>query len=271
MTQFELEHLDHDRLVVNRDFAAALRAHRLDTFDALWNHTGGTIAKNLLKERTTTRLALPCEGKEQVFFLKRHTRPPFKEYVKPLLRLTWPILGARNEWNAILKFHEAGIPTMTPAALGESGGRSLLLTAAIEGCRKLSQMTLDRRIDAPHSASTRPVIHAVARAARTMHAHGLHHQDFYLGHLMVPEAGEPDPLYVIDLGRVRHAARLSQRWVVKDLAQLNYSAKDATRSERLRFVREYLGRPLTEADRPLLRRIARKSERIARHSQKNKL
>lgn len=274
MTHFSLETWDSGRLTVNAALAAPLRAHGLATFDALWNHTGGTVAKNLLKERTTTRIVLSdAHGREHVFFLKRHTRPPWKEYLKPLLRLTWPILGARNEWNAILKFHAAGIPTMVPAALGESGGNSFLLTAAIEGCRKLSEPAPShRRIDGPHARSEmRPILRAIARAARTMHDHGLHHQDFYLGHLMVPVHGPPEPLYVIDLGRVRHSARLSSRWIVKDLAQLNYSARDATRGERLRFLREYLGRALTAADRSLLNRIARKTERIARHSKRNRL
>lgn len=299
---FALDTTDAHRLVVNRDFAPILRAHGLLTFDALWNYSGGSVAKNLLKERTTTRIALPDDdGREQVFFLKRHTRPPFKEYVKPLLRLTWPIVGARNEWDAILRFHEAGIPTMTPAALGESAGNSFLLTAAIEDCRKLSQMIeqergagRERRLDAAHHANkqsaapsatsappsdkaanpaqaSRPIIRQIARAARAMHGHGLHHQDFYLGHLMIPEHGPPEPLYVIDLGRVRHSTRLGQRWIIKDLAQLNYSARLASNSERLRFLQEYLGRPLDESDRPFLRRIQRKTERIAGHSKKNKL
>ena len=274
MNQFAFETWDSGKLTVNREFAETLRAAGLTAFDAIWNHTGGSIAKNLLKERTTTRLSVrDREGTEQVFYLKRHTRPPFKEYIKPLLRLTWPILGARPEWDAILRFHSAGIATMTPAALGESGGRSFLLTAAIEGCRKLSHL-----MDAEHHSAEpeseqkkRTIVVSIAKAAQTMHAAGMHHQDFYLTHLMVPESGRPDPLYVIDLGRVRHSDRLSRRWIVKDLAQLNYSAHHASRSERLRFFREYLGRPLTDADRHLLRSIARKSARIARHSRKNRL
>ena len=288
MTTFTLQTWDEGRLIVNLDHAARLWNARLATFDALWNHAGGTVAKNLLKERTTTRIEVTdTQGESHAYFLKRHTRPPFKEYLKPLLRLTWPILGARPEWDAILRFHAAGIPTMTPVALGQSHGNSFLLTAAIEGCRKLSHVMDELRVDAAHTQPPRPagllprraerpafastVRQSIARSARTMHAHGLHHQDFYLGHLMIPASGKPDPLYVIDLGRVQHQKRLAQRWVVKDLAQLNYSAHGATRAERLRFMSEYLDRPLTEADRPLIRRIATKTERIARHSKKNRL
>ena len=37
------------------------------------------------------------------------------------------------------------------------------------------------------------------------------------------------------------AARLARRWIVKDLAQLNYSASGVSASDRLRFLTAYLG------------------------------
>lgn len=282
MTRFQLETWDDGRLVVNAHHAAALRSHNLTTFESLWTYAGGTVAKNLLKERTTTRIDLNDEhGRPAAYYLKRHTRAPWKEYIKPFLRLTWPVLGARPEWDAILRFHAAGIATMTPVALGESKGRSMLLTAAIEGCRKLSHLMDERpRIDAPQglarpaslrAGASRTILSAIAASARTMHQAGLHHQDFYLTHMLVPADGEPNPLYVIDLGRVRHQPRLAQRWIIKDLAQLNYSAHSATRAERMRFLREYLGRRPNESDRAMVRTVVRKTERIARHSRKNAL
>ncbi len=274
VTTFAFRSLDGGRVTVNAAFAAVLAANGLDTFDAVWDHTGGAVAKNLLKERTTTRLDLTdADGRACVVYLKRHSAPPWKEFVKPLLRLTWPILGARNEWNAILRFHEAGIPTMTPVALGTSGRRSFLITAAIEGCRKLSH-ELERRlrVDGPGGVRPeRPLIATLARTARTMHAAGLHHQDFYLTHLLTPEAGGHDPLYVIDLGRVKRKKSLGARWIVKDLAQLNYSARGVAAADRWRFFEEYLGRRPTAADRTLLWRVLRKTDRIARHSKKNAL
>ncbi|MBT6486097.1 MAG: hypothetical protein HOK71_15725, partial [Planctomycetaceae bacterium] len=144
MKNFALECWDEGRVTVNRAFADSLRAHNLTTFDAIMNYTGGSIAKNVLRERTTTRIDLPeTSGPKQAFFLKRHGPSPLKEYIKPWLRLTRPILGARNEWNAILAFHEIGIPTMIPVAIGESGRDSFLLTESIEGCRKLSHWVED--------------------------------------------------------------------------------------------------------------------------------
>jgi heptose I phosphotransferase len=187
--------------------------------------------------------------------------------------LNRPSLGARPEWEAILRFHEAGIATMVPVVLGESGRYSLLITRSIEGCRKLSTWLRDAADspESPASHATRRTIDAVAGVARSMHESGLHHQDFYAHHLLLPEDGDRDELFVIDLGRARHEQRLSRRWIVKDLAQLSYSAPHCTRADRVRFLKAYLGRPLESADRRLVEQISRKVRAIARHSSKHHL
>lgn len=238
------------------------------------NYSGGRVAKNLLRERTTVQIELDdADGTRRAFYLKRHLPPPWKEYVKPLLRLTRPILGARNEWHAIIQFHKVGIETMIPVAVGERGRTSFLLTESIDGCQKLSQWMENSRRSNDTSADhlTASMVDRVAQVARTMHAAGLHHQDFYLTHLMVPDDDPCRKLYVIDLGRACRRKRLSQRWIVKDLAQLNYSAGSLSQNDRRRFLECYLDRALQDSDRPFVRRIERKTEAIARHSRKNRL
>jgi len=271
---FEFERWDEGRLIVNRRFAPLLQQQGLITFDKLMHLQGGRVAKNLLPERTTTRFVL-TSGKhdEQAFYIKRHEPSPWKEYVKPWFRLTRPILGARYEWNAILEFHKAGISTMTPVAVGRLGPRSLLVTESLEGCQKLSDWLQSRNREnrrTLHNSATR-LIEAVARMTRAMHAAGLHHQDFYLNHLMVPTDDIHREVYVIDLGRARRRKQLSQRWLLKDLAQLNYSAELLSAGNRRRFLEVYLGRPLRRCDNGLIRRIQRKTQKIARHSRKNRL
>jgi heptose I phosphotransferase len=271
---FAFDEWDGGRLTVNREFAPLLTRHALTTFDAIANFSGGQVAKNVLRERTTTRLDLmEADGATRILYLKRHQQPGLWELVKPLLRLTRPIVGARNEWEAILRFHEAGIATMVPVALGEAEGRSFLMTQGIEGCQKLTAW-MESHQQSLHNGqlpSLRKIADGVAEVARTMHAAGLHHQDFYLTHLMVPQSGPLTPIRVLDLGRARFQPKLARRWVVKDLAQLNYSAAGVSSSARLRFFSHYLGRKLTDRDRPLLTSIVRKSRAIARHSRKNGL
>lgn len=267
MKSIECERWDGGRLLVNRAFAGILRANGLTTFESLMDFEGGTVAKNVLRERTTTRFALrDASGCETAFYIKRHGPAPLKEYLKPWLRLRRPILGAQHEWDAILRFHEAGIPTMTPVALGASGAHSFLVTEAIEGCNKLSDEVREKLGE----QDVRRLLAGVAQLARRMHAAGMHHQDFYLGHVLV-RRDDPHEMYIIDLGRVRSHRRLARRWVVKDLGQFAYSASTLGRAERLRFFKAYLGRDLDSGDRRLWRQVERKSRAIARHSRKNGL
>lgn len=287
MTHFHLESLDGGKLVVNREFANLFRRHHWTTFAAIWSHTAeAAVAKKLRTDRITLRFTLDDGGRQRAFYIKRHGQSSWREYVKPMLRLRWPILGAKPEWRALLHFHEAGLPTMTPVALGQCGANSFLITEALENCTKLSELRFDDAESLPRapaflaedSRTTLPsrrrhgLIGTVARLTKRMHAAGLHHQDFYLGHLLLKNGTPSDnQIYVIDLGRVQKHQRLTTHWVVKDLAQLNYSARHYPPRDRLRFLREYLGRKLRPADRRLVAKIAAKTEGIARHSQKNSL
>ena len=277
MTDWQLEFWDQGRVTVVGEACNLLKSNGLETFDAIMQFGGGDVAKQLLKERMTTRLQLETpSGESETLFLKRHSPPPIKEYIKPWLRLTKPILGARNEWLAILKFHEVGLDTMQPVAWGQKGAFSFLLTRGIDGCQSLAEYVegLFSQIDASAQARERSrYAGLVGRLAKTMHEAGLHHQDFYLYHLLVPNKQPSDSVYIIDLGRARHVdgLRRDSRWVVKDLGQLMFAASVASRTDRLRFLREYLGRRIQEADRPWLRRIERKADSILRHSTKNLL
>ncbi len=276
MKNFAFESWDDGRITVNAAFANVLREHNLTTFAAVMQKQGET-AKNLLKERTTVRLTLPAGDGIRELYLKRHLASPWKEYVKPWLRFARPILGAKNEWNAILDFHRAGIPTMTPVAIGQNDRESFLITEGIAGCRKLSDW-MSTRFGAeksvknlPQDRETGDIIDGIATVARRMHTAGLHHQDFYLTHLLQPMDNSSRGIHVIDLGRAKRSVRLSRRWIVKDLAQLNYSANLLPAWTRTRFLETYFGRPVCASDKSLLRRIDAKTARIARHSQKHRL
>jgi len=76
-------------------------------------------------------------------------------------------------------------------------------------------------------------------------------------------------LALIDLQRVMQRPWRWQRWRSRDLAQLAYStpAHVAGRTARLRFLKRYLGSDglRSRSARVLMRRVARKSARIAGH------
>lgn len=273
---FEFEHWDSGRLQVNAAFAPLLRRHHLTTFESWMNYATGEVAREV-GNRVTKRMVLQTADGNAAFYLKRHAALPLREFIKPLLRLAWPVYGAANEWNAILRFHDAEIPTMTPVALGVSGRRSFLVTQSLESRQSLLDWIGGRDKTEPDSQDVakcppnalRDAIQETARIARTMHEAGLHHQDFYLNHLLIPREADVRDIRVIDLGRVRHQRPLAMRWIVKDLAQLDFSARRLSCKHRLRFLRLYLGRPLTRDDRRLIRKIHLKSLSIARHTEKN--
>ena len=74
----------------------------------------------------------------------------------------------------------------------------------------------------------------MAEIARRFHAAGYNHRDFYTCHFLVkePAPGQFD-VRLIDLQRVQRRRWFRRRWIVKDLAQLAYSApRDRIGSER---------------------------------------
>lgn len=277
MTAKPLEQCDHGRITVDARYADALRDNGLGTFQAVMEFDGGEVAKNLLKERTTTRVELQRgDGSIDVMYLKRHARPPIKEYIKPWLRLTRPILGARNEWQAILRFDEAGLATTPAVAWGRDQGQSFLLTEAIENCHSLADYArsqLPQLSERQRWSEMCRFARLLGRVTRRMHQSGLHHQDYYLYHLLVPVQQPSSEIYIIDLGRARQVRNLRRqsRWVVKDLGQLMFAAGFASRAMRFRFLTEYLGRRPGASDAGWLRRIERKAAQIARHTRKNDL
>jgi heptose I phosphotransferase len=273
---------DGGRLRINEAFADLLRTAGLESFAAGAVLDGGEIVR-AVGPRVTRRIMLGDGAARRSFFLKRHAPVRLGERVKPWLRLSSGVFGARPEWEALLKFHAAGLPTMTPVACGEAGEHSWLLTEGLESPQNLLDWTRELA-SRSHSYSSgvaaewdsderlRIYLIELAKIARRMHDAGLHHQDFYLNHVLLCETATGNPeLRVIDLGRVREQQPLSQRWILKDLSQLNYSARHLTCRTRLRFLRQYLGRPFCDSDRRLIWWLEQKAAQIARHTDKHRL
>ncbi|HEY2251004.1 MAG TPA: lipopolysaccharide kinase InaA family protein [Planctomycetaceae bacterium] len=275
----DLAHWDGGRMQVNRRFSRILEANGLTTCQALLNLPQGQVVRQI-KSRSTSRIALTDDGAEQKFYIKRHGPPGLRERIRPLINLSRPILGARNEWEAILRFYAAGLPTVTPVAFGQLQQHSFVMTQDLGTDFTLLDWineTADRRQaggarqTADLLALKRRLIHHVAAIARHMHASGIFHQDFYLNHMLWRQNSTELDIRVIDLGRVVQTAPGSRRRIIKDLAQLDFSARRLSCRDRLRFLRLYLGRPFRPADRWLVRCIVRKSQHIAAHTAKHKL
>jgi heptose I phosphotransferase len=108
----------------------------------------------------------------------------------------------------------------------------------------------------------RTLTYDVADLARKFHQLGYNHRDFYCCHFFVKET-EPAryQIHLIDLQRVEHRKHLRRRWIVKDLAQLAYSAprEQISCSDKLAFIKRYLGVvKLRPQDKRLIRQVLAK-------------
>ena len=202
-----------------------------------------------VKTRRTFRVELEGRG----FFVKHHLGVGWPEILKNLLMGKRPVLGALDEYRALVRLKELGVPTMTPAACGCRGRdpahqESFLITEELTDMVDLETLCSNWRNDPPPSQLRHDLIRAVAESARKMHCGGVNHRDCYLCHYLTPRSGDGfgKSVYVIDLHRAQLRKRVPRRYLVKDLGGLCFSAFDAglTRRDALRFVRICSGRKL---------------------------
>lgn len=208
--------------------------------------------------RGVRRRTLRFEAGGRGYFLKLHWGVGWREIFKNLAALRWPVLGAMTEWRAIQRLDALGIATMRPAAYGREGWnparlRSFVITEELAGCVSLEDYTKGWSRHTSPPAEKRALIRRVADIAARLHRNGVNHRDFYLCHFLMREPWDGTEqgleLYLIDLHRVQLRRQVPERWRVKDLGSLLYSALDIglTARDRLRFVRAYSGLPLREA------------------------
>ena len=202
-----------------------------------------------VKTRRTFRVELEGRG----FFVKHHLGVGWGEIFKNWFMFKRPVLGALDEFHALKRLHELGVPTMTPAACGCRGRNpakleSFLITEELAGMIDLETLAKSWKETPPPLGLRRDLLRAIAGSVRRMHAGGVNHRDCYLCHYLTPRNGEKfgKEVYVIDLHRAQLRRRVPRRYLVKDLAGLCFSSFDAglTGREALRFVRLYAGRPL---------------------------
>ena len=204
-----------------------------------------------LENRRTQRIVL----KKQNYFLKQHFGVGWKEIFKNIFQLRLPIVSAKNEWLALQKLEQLGIPVAKIAGYGAQGlnpatRQSFLLTHEIEPHVSLEDFCRDWKKNPPSFRLKQKILKEIARIARVMHTNGVNHRDFYLCHFLMDlealHSQEKIHLTVIDLHRAQIRRKVPERWLIKDLAGLYFSSKDAglTQRDLLRFIKEYRNQPL---------------------------
>jgi len=254
-------------------YDALLRRHHLHSLDALFAlPNDAALGKPGLEPwRERLRITLRDGDTDRTFYLKRFRNPPSS--ARREVRRSGS--GARSiagvEWAWMQRLTADGILCTQPVAFGEEivnqrERRSAVLTAGAPG-RSLEawagEWTTDDR------PRVRGLLEPLAELIRRFHGCGYVHRDLYLSHIFFdPSAPTTERFRLIDLQRVMKAEAGTRRWIVKDLAALNYSVPSpfATDTDRLRWLTRYLGfRKLDAAARRLVYRVVGKTQRIAWH------
>jgi tRNA A-37 threonylcarbamoyl transferase component Bud32 len=217
------------------------------------------------------------DGGTRRLYVKRFHQPPGREQRRRVLAgHAWrSTAGVERHWIEALQAD--GVATPMVAAFGERRDglremRSALVLVEVPG------VSLERWVrENPHRAP-RAMLRALGRFIADFHAKGYIHRDLYLSHIFVDgdfvDGGEAPSIVLIDLQRVMKKPMRYERWLARDLAQLDYSTprEVAGARERLRFMRAYLNvdAPRDRGLRSLIRRVARKSARIAAREERRR-
>ena len=276
---FELIRLQD--IIVNKKYFPLLEENRLTSFPSLMNYAGGQIVKKLIPERFIITFTLKSANTTLGFFLKRYYPSPAKYILQSLLAFVSPY-SALREWDTIISFHRANLPTVIPVAAGTRrkgflGRESFLLTKGLEGVTRLEDLITERFLPplSPESISEkRTLISKLALLTRRMHDLGFNHRDFYLCHILARRDADHEwELFICDLHRVDKREKTGMRWRVKDLAALNYSApeKFISARDRIRFLKQYLGKTRLDREARLwIGKVVKKTGKMKRHNARRK-
>jgi heptose I phosphotransferase len=203
------------------------------------------------------RRTLRFELAGKSYFLKYHRGVGWAEIVKNLLQLRKPIVSARNEWQAVKFLENHGVDTMTLAGYGERGLNpaeieSFVITDDLSDTISLEHLGQQWHEKPPTFSTKRALIEKLALISKTMHENGMNHRDYYLCHFLLDKGfvehntfSADTELFLIDLHRamIRQKGSVEQRWLIKDLGALYFSAMDVplTRRDLIRFAKTYSG------------------------------
>jgi heptose I phosphotransferase len=207
-----------------------------------------------LTNRESRRLELHDDhGRTYGAYLKRHWLREHASQWRTWLGLGQPASEGRREAENAVALARDGIPTLRTIAWGErppanNVRESFVVTEELTGYEQLD-FFLRQRFEPTAARGLRRdpaldrLLDLVADLARQFHDAGYNHRDLYCCHFFVaePQPGQFD-LKLIDLQRVQRRWMFQRRWVIKDLAQLSYSAprERISATQRMRMIRRYL-------------------------------
>ncbi len=235
-----------------------------DDFKKLWtgkepfqevDKLTGEIFRNMNNRKT-----LRFEINNKSYFLKLHKGIGWKEILKALSQLKIPILGASNEYNALIKLKKLDIDTMTPVAYGNKGANpatlhSFIITEDLINTESLEDFCKDWAKNPPDLKLKQIILDRIANVSNKLHSNGMNHRDYYLCHFHINTEIATEKitkdnlkLHLIDLHRMQIRNKVPIRWIIKDIGGLYFSAMDIglTQKDIFRFMKIYKQKSLRQ-------------------------
>jgi heptose I phosphotransferase len=231
------------------------------TFRQAWQNQDPFEAVKQLKgkvyRQVKNRKTLAFNWQGRWYFIKIHQGIGWGEIIKNLISLRPPIFSATNEYRAIKRLTALQVATMEVAAYGKRGINpakleSFIITKALTDTQSLEQLAA-HWIDQPPTFSYKlALLKQVAWISRQLYLNGINHRDYYLCHFLLKSHDPANPLdftlYLIDLHRAGIHVYKRQRWFIKDIAGLYFSAMNTSLTQRdyYRFMRLYFNKSLAD-------------------------
>ncbi|MCJ7693086.1 MAG: lipopolysaccharide heptosyltransferase II [Sedimentisphaerales bacterium] len=265
---------------VDSDYETTFRELGLTSLDAVFSfNTGRSLSKDNLasyRNRLQFDVDIP-ERPTTTLFLKRYDCPPLLAQLKNCLSYRQIIPLALSDFNTTEKLSAANINVPKVIAYGCQKGfflekRSFIITEKIPDAESLEKK-LPEYFDAPPTSENLKLrenfIKQLAKFIKKFHQTGFRHRDLYLCHIFHANTGQ---FYLIDLARAFKPLLFTNRFKIKDIAQLHYSApaKYFSKTDRMHFYLAYTDRnKLNAKDKKTIAKVKRKAQRMAKHDQKH--
>lgn len=290
-----LESVDTGKMWIDRDYRAMLDQAGLTKFELVMATTAGRLIR-ALPDRENWRLELQGpQGEPRGAYLKKHHVRGLRSWWRATIGAGPGKTAGRVEARNAARLARSGIAAMRLIAYGEklhADGllESFVLTEELAGFEQLDHFlrrrfppvngvradrpggepqNLEPRNTEPRNVALSGLIRDVAAVAAKFHRLGYNHRDLYCCHFFIAEPQHGAfKVNLIDLQRVEHRRRFRWRWLVKDLAQLAYSApRDRiTCKHKLAFIKHYLGvKKLRPEDKRLIGQVLAKQRLMERN------
>lgn len=248
------------------------REHDLRSFEDIFEYSGG-VSINRNKKRDVIALTLGDGDERKEFFVKRFSRPYFKDMLFTLTNFGHFCSQGACEWknaNFLLQHH---IGTYKPVCFGFRNAfglekESFFMTEKLDSCC-LKDFVTENWSDCPQARKEKIII-AVAKLARKLHDLNVGMPDLFIWHIFLRDSNNDEgpgveDLAIIDLHRMRMNVRSTSE-TIKGLAAMNYSMLDKYFDGYLRelLISTYLEGVAAVDRRKIVLEIQKRTEKLKR-------